>query len=132
MMLYNLPTSGRPSNLEKSRASAYCAYSRCGWGCLDYFSLIYHYSPLSPSFWETARYRLKYCMTGPLNPKQTTNQLASYSQFPGERKKICSLTALSILLKITIFLGCSQTEIIPQKRVALERYCVGKRVVLRH
>ena len=24
--------------------------------------------------WETARYRLKYCLEGPLNPKQPTNQ----------------------------------------------------------
>ena len=24
--------------------------------------------------WETARYRLKYCLKGPLNPKQPTNQ----------------------------------------------------------
>ena len=31
-------------------------------------------SPLSPSLWETARYRLKYCLKGPLNPKQPTNQ----------------------------------------------------------
>ena len=30
---------------------------------------------LSPSLWETARYRLKYCLKGPLNPKQPTNQL---------------------------------------------------------
>ena len=30
-------------------------------------------SPLSPSLWETARYRLKYCLKGPLNPKQPTN-----------------------------------------------------------
>ena len=29
---------------------------------------------LSPSLWETARYRLKYCLKGPLNPKQPTNQ----------------------------------------------------------
>ena len=28
----------------------------------------------SPSLWETARYRLKYCPKGPLNPKQPTNQ----------------------------------------------------------
>ena len=28
----------------------------------------------SPSLWETARYRLKYCLKGPLNPKQSTNQ----------------------------------------------------------
>ena len=45
-----------------------------GGGCLDIFSLIYHFSFLSPSLWETARYRLKYCLKGPLNPKQPTNQ----------------------------------------------------------
>ena len=44
-----------------------------GGGCLDIFSLIYPFSPLSPSLWETARYRLKYCFRGPLNPKQPTN-----------------------------------------------------------
>ena len=44
-----------------------------GGGCLDIFTLIYPFSPLSPSLWETARYRLKYCLKGPLNPKQPTN-----------------------------------------------------------
>ena len=44
-----------------------------GGGCLDIFSLIYHFSFLSPSLWETARYRLKYCLKGLLSPK-TTNQ----------------------------------------------------------
>ena len=43
-------------------------------GRLDIFTLIYLFSPLSPSLWETARYRLKYCLKGPLNPKQPTNQ----------------------------------------------------------
>ena len=46
-----------------------------GGGCLDIFSLIYHFSFLSPSLWKTARYRLKYCLKGPLNPEQSTNQL---------------------------------------------------------
>ena len=41
-----------------------------GRGGLDIFTLIY----LSPSLWETARYRLKYCLKGPLNPKQPANQ----------------------------------------------------------
>ena len=45
-----------------------------GGGCLDIFTLIYPFSPFSPSLWETARYRLKYCLKGPLNPKQPTNQ----------------------------------------------------------
>ena len=41
---------------------------------LDIFSLVYHFFFLSPSFWETARYRLKYCLKGPLSPKPT-NQI---------------------------------------------------------
>ena len=45
-----------------------------GGGCLDIFTLIYPFSPLSPSLKKTARYRLKYCLKGPLNQKQPTNQ----------------------------------------------------------
>ena len=43
-----------------------------GGGCLDIFSLVYHFflSFLSPSLWETARYRLKYCLKGLLSPKK--------------------------------------------------------------
>ena len=41
---------------------------------LDIFSLIYLFSFLSFSLWETAPYRLKYCLKGPLNPKQRTNK----------------------------------------------------------
>ena len=43
-----------------------------GGHCLDIFTLIYLFSPIPPSLWETARYRLKYCVKGPLNPKQPT------------------------------------------------------------
>ena len=46
-----------------------------GGDCLDIFTLIYPFSPLSPSLWETARYRLKYCLKGQLNTNQPTNQL---------------------------------------------------------
>ena len=42
-----------------------------GGGCLDIFTLIYPFSSLPP---PSARYRLKYCLKGPLNPKQPTNQ----------------------------------------------------------
>ena len=80
-VLGKLPEPGRPTNLDNSRAGAYCTCSRCGWGLfLDIFSLIfsliYHFSFLSPSLWETARYRLKYCLKGPLSPKQPTNQIS--------------------------------------------------------
>ena len=46
-----------------------------GGGCLDIFTLLYLFSSLSPSLWETDRYRLKYGLKGPLNPKQPTNQI---------------------------------------------------------
>ena len=51
-----------------------------GGGCLDIFSLIYHSFFLSPSLWETARYRLKYCLKGPSGPKQPTNQPINIKQ----------------------------------------------------
>ena len=69
------PVPGRPTNLVYSRARAYCVCSRCGgWGLFGHFSCIYHFSFLSPSLWETARYRLKYCLKGPFSLKQPTNQ----------------------------------------------------------
>ena len=43
-------------------------------GCLDIFSLIYHCSLLSPSLWERARYRLKYCLKGPLSLKPSPKE----------------------------------------------------------
>ena len=45
-----------------------------GGGCLDIFTLIYPFSSLSPSLWETTRCRLKYCLKGSLSPKTTNNQ----------------------------------------------------------
>ena len=46
-----------------------------GGGCLDIFTLIYPFSSLSPSLWETTRYRLKYCLKGSLSPKTTTAKI---------------------------------------------------------
>ena len=37
MVLGKLPVPGRPTNLDYSRARAYCAYSRCGWGLFGHF-----------------------------------------------------------------------------------------------
>ena len=45
MMLGKLPLTGRSTDLKNSRASAYCACSRCGWG--GHFFLVYHFSLLS-------------------------------------------------------------------------------------
>ena len=37
MMLSKLPVPGRLTNLDQSRARAYCAYSKCGWGLFGRF-----------------------------------------------------------------------------------------------
>ena len=96
MVLCTLPVPGRPTSLGGGREMPRCFVNfQCrgvlliwiivgqgpialavgaGGGCLDIFSLIYHFSFLSPSLWETARYRLKYCLKGTLSPKQPTNQ----------------------------------------------------------
>ena len=76
-MLGKLPVLGRPTILVGQGLTALAVGA--GRGCLDIFTLIYPFSPLSPpSLWETARYRLKYCLKGPLNPKQPTNQPTLY------------------------------------------------------
>ena len=89
MVLGKLPVPGRPTSLNKSRARAYCSCSRCGWVFLDIFTLIYPFSPLSPSLWEMTRYRLKYCLKGSLSPKTTTNPWKlTHSPDNGEYLKI--------------------------------------------
>ena len=74
MVLGKLPVSGRPTIWITVGQGPTALAVGAGGGCLDIFTLIYPFSHLSPSLWETARYRLKYCLKGPLNPKQPTNQ----------------------------------------------------------
>ena len=73
MVLGKLPVPGRPTILITVGQGPIALAVGAGGGGLDIFTLIYPFSPLSPSLWETARYRLKYCLKGPLNPKQPTN-----------------------------------------------------------
>ena len=44
-----LPVPGRPTNLDKSRARAYCTGSRGGWGLFGHFyshlSFLFSFSP---------------------------------------------------------------------------------------
>ena len=81
-----LPVPGRPKiwMIVGQRPTALAVGG--GGGGSDIFTLIYPFSPLSPSLWEKARYRLKYCLKGPLNPKQPTNQPRSHPrQLVGKR-----------------------------------------------
>ena len=77
-VLGKLPVPGRPTILIPVGQGPIALAVGAGRGGLDVFTLIYPFSPLSPSLWETARYRLKYCLKGPLNPKQPTNQPYRY------------------------------------------------------
>ena len=79
-MLGKLPVPGRPTILiivgQGPTALA------VGAGCLDIFTLICPFSSLSPSLWETARYRLKYCLKGPLNqPTKSLSPRRLYKKF---------------------------------------------------
>ena len=77
MVLGKLPVPGRPTiSITVGQGPTALAVG-AGGGCLDIFTLIYPFSPFSPSLWETARYRLKYCLKRPLNPKQPTKSLSS-------------------------------------------------------
>ena len=73
-MLGKLSVPGRPTVWIIVEQGPTVLAVDAGGGCLDIFSLVYHFSLLSPSLWETARYRLKYCLKRPLSPKQPTNQ----------------------------------------------------------
>ena len=76
MALGKLPVPGRPTIWMIVGQGPTALAVGAGGDCLDMFTLIYPFSPLSPSLWETARYRLKYCLKGPLNPKQPTKFFA--------------------------------------------------------
>ena len=78
MVLGKLPVPGRPTIWMTVGQGPTALTVGADGGGLDMFTLIYPFFPLSPSLWETARYRLKYCLKGPLNPNnQPTNLINS-------------------------------------------------------
>ena len=75
MVLGKLPVPGRPTILITVGQGPIALAVGAGGGCLDIFTLIYPFSPLSPSLWEMARYRQKYCLKGSLGPKKTNQPI---------------------------------------------------------
>ena len=73
-VLGKLPELGRPTIWVIVGQGPTALVVGAGGGCSDIFTLICPFPSLSPSLWETARYRLKYCLKGPLYPRQPTNQ----------------------------------------------------------
>ena len=62
MVLVKLPVPGRPTIWITVGQGPTALAVGAGGGCLDVFILIFF--SLSPSLWETTRYRLKYCLKG--------------------------------------------------------------------
>ena len=88
-VLGKLPVPGRPTiSITVGQGPTALAVGAGGGLFGHFFTLIYRFFPLSPSPWEMARYRLKYCLKGPLNPKPT-NQ-------PISRRDCCLFTINSV------------------------------------
>ena len=64
MVLGKLPVPGGPTIWITVGQEPTALTVDVGGVCLDIFTLLYLFSRLSPSLWETARYRLKYCLKG--------------------------------------------------------------------
>ena len=80
MVLGKLPVPGRPTILIIVGQGPTALAVGAGGGCLNIFTPISPFSPLSPSLWETARYRLKYCLKGSLSPKTTNKPIGIRQQ----------------------------------------------------
>ena len=99
MDLGELPVPGRPTIWMMVGQGPIVLAVGAGGGCLDIFTLLYLFSSLSPYLWETARYRLKYCLKGPLNPKQPTNQHPA--ELAADNKRTWLPNALDRYLKVS-------------------------------
>ena len=99
MVQGKLPVPGRPTIRITVGQGPTALAVDAGWGCLEFFTLLYLFSPLSPSLWETARYRLKYCLKGPLSPKQPT----SHHVPAGWDQDRCVKSYLTLKMKSTVF-----------------------------
>ena len=104
MVLGKLPVPGRPTIWIIVGQGSTALAVGVGGGCLDIFFSRLSFLFLTPSLWETARYRLKYCLKGPLSPNQPTNQSNDYS--PKIIKIIWAVTHPGVNKHKCIFQSC--------------------------
>ena len=97
MVLGKLSVPGRPTIWITEGQGPTALAVGAGGGCLDIFTLVYPFFSLSPSLWETARYRLKYCPKGAFKPK--TNQPRNPKVFRGlEIRKLGNRVGWSVYI----------------------------------
>ena len=108
MVLGKPPVPGRPTILITVGQGPIALAVGAG-GVVWTFLLSSILSLLSPSLWETARYRLKYCLKGPLSPKQPTNQLEETVQmrshnisFQHATKTLSIITLHTLIYKLQV------------------------------
>ena len=101
-VLGKLPVPGRPTIWITVGQGPIALAVGTGGGCLEIFTLIQPFFPLSPSLWETARYKLKYCLKGPLNPKQPTNQIFWFGSLVILDVACCYLWLFSLYINIKV------------------------------
>ena len=105
MVLGKLPVPGRPTIWIIVGQGPTVLAVRCGWALYGHF---YCHLSLLSSFSLSlgdARYRLKYCLKGALNPKQPTNVRAIISTFMHGFKIIwhrCSPSGVEVPLEILV------------------------------
>ena len=97
MVLGKLPMPGHPTIWITVGQGPTALAVGPGGGCLDIFTLIYPFFPLSPSLWKTARYRLKYCLKGPLNPKVLDSSFTLLAIMPNKAMDRLQNTPTDIL-----------------------------------
>ena len=85
MVLGKLPVPGRPTIWIIVGQGPTALAVGAGGGYMATFTLIYPFFPLSPSLWETTRYRLKYSLKGPLNRKPTNQPKDRKGLMPPKR-----------------------------------------------
>ena len=125
MVLGKLPVPGRLTLwIPVGRGPSALAVG-AGGGCLDIITLIYSFSTLSPSLWETARYRLKYCLKGPLNPEQPTKFLSKFQNHVSqEAQRIESTVAHSwhrVCLSVTFPIRKGGFRIYASAQICVQR-----------
>ena len=103
------------------------------WTFFSHLSFLF----LSPSLWETVRYRLKYCLKGPLSPKLPTSLYVSAPNHrgldnlvclfkPTEKKtligmnKVFTLNINTLSISIRIFIGSEEEISFYEKRKTIK------------
>ena len=115
MVLGKLPVPGRPTIWITVGQGPTALAVGAGGGCLDIFTLIYPFFPLSPSLWETAQYRLKYCLKGPLNPKPTNQP---------------TLLLISTAFIVVSHIGCLRVYLDPNEMSGRSYLCTCPQTIL--